>query len=222
MLGIAPAVSPWAWTPQEERSLGTAPDRELARRFGRTHAAVQARRIIKGIPSALPRARLWTPAEDARLGTKTDAEIGRLLGRGVAGVRRRRTLLHIRLNQWRAGNFMARKWTAAEEQLLGRLPDHDVAEQLGRSYYSVAARRRGLRRPARRSLVRRVHRARQRRVALDPAFTKQAGQEWTTAEELLLGSQPDRKLALQLGRSPTAVTKKRHTLGLPACRPQSK
>ena len=219
-LGMAPAVSAWTWTPEEERLLGTAPDRELARRFGRTPVAVQARRVIKRIPSALPTARRWTPREDARLGTKTDAEVGRLLGRGVAGVRRRRRLLHIRLNQWRVGKLMARKWTAAEERLLGRLPDHDVAEQLGRSYYSVVARRRSLRRPARPSLVRRVHRARQLRVGSDAAFTQQAGREWTTAEELLLGSQPDRKLALQLGRSPAAVAKKRRTLGVSPSRRQ--
>jgi hypothetical protein len=221
-LGIAPAVSPLAWTPEEERLLGTVTDRELARRLGRTVLAVQARRVIRRIPSVLPTARHWTPREDALLGTKTDAEVGRLLGRGATGVRRRRMLLHIRLNQWRVGNAVARKWTAAEEHLLGRLPDHDVAEQLGRSYHSVVARRRSLRRPARRSLVRRVHRARQRRVDSDAAFTKQAGQEWTTAEELLLGTQPDRKLALQLGRSPTAVAKKRLTLGVSACRRQSK
>ena len=215
-LGIAPAVSPWAWTRKEERLLGTKPDRELARQFGRTVAAVQARRVIRRIPSALPTARRWTPREDARLGTKTDAEIGRLLGRGAAGVRRRRRLLGIPLTQWLIGKFMVRKWTAAEEDLLGRLPDYDVADQLGRSYTSVAARRRSLRRPAIPSPVRRVHRARHRRK------TFSAWREWTVAEELLLGTQTDRKVALQMGRTTAAVTRKRSMLGVRAFMHESK
>jgi hypothetical protein len=219
-LGIARFASPWAWTPEEDRLLGTQPDRKLACRLGRTLAAVQVRRMRRRIPSALPAARRWTAREDALLGTKTDAEVGRLLGRGTAGVRRRRRLLHIRLTQWRNGNTIARKWTEAELDLLGRLPDSDVAERLGRSVNSVMVKRLSLQRPACPSKVRRV---RQRRVPSAVPSREQplGGGEWTVAEELLLGSRPDREVARRLGRSQTSVAKKRRTLGLPAFGRQS-
>jgi len=200
--------------------LGTEPDRKLARRLGRTLAAVQVRRIKRKIPSALPTARRWTAREDALLGTKADAEVGRLLGRGTAGVRRRRRLLHICLTQWRSGNTIARKWTQAELELLGRLPDSDVAEQLGRPVHSVMVKRLSLRRPACPSKVRRV---RQRRVpsAIPSREQPPDAREWTVAEELLLGSRPDREVAQRLGRSRTSVARKRRTLGLPAFGRQS-
>ena len=157
-LGIARFARAGAWGAKEERLLGTVPDRELARRLGRTPTAVQARRILKRIPSVLSRGRRWTAREDALLGTKSDAEIGRLLGRGLPGIRRRRRLLHIRLTQWPSGKTIARKWTQPEVQLLGRLPDTEVAERTGRKLRSVIGKRWSLGRPPCASKVRRVSR----------------------------------------------------------------
>jgi hypothetical protein len=206
-LGIARFPRDGAWTAKEERLLGTVPDRELARRLGRTPVAVQARRVFKGIPSVLSGGRRWTAREDALLGTKSDAEIGRLLGRGVPGVRRRRRLLHIRLTQWPSGKTIVRKWTEAEVQLLGCLPDTEVAERTGRQLRSVIGKRLSLGRPPCPSKVRRVR----RRPLVIPVR-----REWTLAEELMLGRRTDREVARELGRSKTSVTKKRQVLGLPA------
>lgn len=59
------------WTADDDRLLGTMPDKELARRLGRTFIAVRARRSLKGILTHWhPAVRQWTPAELAMLGTK--------------------------------------------------------------------------------------------------------------------------------------------------------
>ena len=122
-------------------------------------------------------------------------------------MRRRRRLLHIRLTQWPSGKTIARKWTEAEVQLLGCLPDTEVAERTGRQLRSVIGKRLSLGRPPCPSKVRRVR----RRPLVIPVR-----REWTLAEELMLGRRTDREVARELGRSKTSVTKKRQVLGLPA------
>jgi hypothetical protein len=241
-LGIARFPRPGAWTPEEDRLLGTAPDRKLARRLGRTLTSVQVRRRIKKMPSVWPTAIPWSAREDALLGTQPDAEVARVLGRGLAGVRRRRMLLHIRLKQWTnvlKGNI--RKWTSAEVRLLGRRPDRKLAEQLGRGYRSVVAKRLSLGRAAcpsgprptwwkprevrllgvvpDREVARRVGRSlaavqtrrRLKGVPPPPPKTK----PWRASEDDLLGSQPDEEIARLLGRAPDAVRKRRISLGVP-------
>ena len=88
------------YTPEEDKLMGTMPNRQLAKRLGRTRIAVQARRIHLGIPILNPISHVWTPAEDALLGTATDTEIAARLGRKIEVVCMRRQKLGIPNLYW--------------------------------------------------------------------------------------------------------------------------
>ena len=140
--------------------------------------------------------RPWTPREDALLGKLTDREVSRRLGRGMGGVRRRRWILGINVQAWHttgARSGIVRKWTAAEQQLAGTMPDAELARQLGRRYQSVARMRKSLGRPN----VRPPH----------PLG-------WKAWEEQLVGVLPDREVARRTGRSRDAVRARRRSKGL--------
>ena len=135
-----PAIhQPGAFTPEEDRLLGTMSDPETARRLHRSLASVTERRLRLKRPAFVP-CIPWTPREDALLGKLPDQEVGRRLDRGLAGVIRRRRILGIQLEEWPAPSArsgIARKWTAAEKQLVGTMPDVKLARRLGRRYQSV-------------------------------------------------------------------------------------
>src|SRR5687767_11381059 len=122
------------WKPEEERLLGTAPDREVARLLGRTRVAVSYRRCVLGIAPAEKRP--WTGQEERLLGTKPDKEVARLLGRSIKSVRSRRSLRKVR-----AYGFHGRAWTPSENRWLGIMPDAEVARRVNRSESAVKARR---------------------------------------------------------------------------------
>ena len=84
-----------AWSKKELRLLGRLPDRELARRLGRTYRAVQARRKRMGIDAATHPERTWTASEDvlARADRLTLRQIAVQLGRTVDSVKCRRRRL---------------------------------------------------------------------------------------------------------------------------------
>lgn len=82
--------------------LGTAPDKEIARKLNRDTSTVKARRRRLGIPANNPDYRSWQPAEDEQLGCGTVAEIARRLGRSEASVRQRQSRLKI--PAWRPGD----------------------------------------------------------------------------------------------------------------------
>lgn len=87
------------WTSAEEKLLGTAPDRDVARLIGRTEWAVKARRLKLHLPAiSPPRAKRrggWTSEMDERLGTAPDAEIAEQVGKSVSAVTHRRRRLGI-------------------------------------------------------------------------------------------------------------------------------
>ena len=81
------------YDPNEDKLMGTMPDRELALRLGRTHKAVEARRIHLGIPKFDPRIHKWTAEEDALLGVEADGQIASRLGLSISAVAHRRRRL---------------------------------------------------------------------------------------------------------------------------------
>jgi hypothetical protein len=80
------------WQPAEDKLLGTASDRELARRLGRSLSSVRQRMTQLGVQSPL---RHWTAADDALLGKMLDEAVARRLGRTVRAVSTRRQRLGI-------------------------------------------------------------------------------------------------------------------------------
>jgi hypothetical protein len=127
------------WTPEQDKLLGTAPDAEIARRFGRKTRTVEKRRLALGIPSNNPAYHQWTPDEDALLGTMPDRELARRLGVSLIAVVARRQRKHILSVEAR------RPWAPEDDRLLGTMADAELAEKLGRTEVAVAIRRRALR-----------------------------------------------------------------------------
>ena len=83
------------WTAEEERLLGTRPDREVAQLLHRTVRAIESQRHRLGIyrqPSIQLKARRWKPAELALLGTRIDSKLADRLGRteSSVGIQRRK------------------------------------------------------------------------------------------------------------------------------------
>jgi hypothetical protein len=85
------------WTPEDIALLGTVPDEEVARRTGRTAAAVRRKRWELAIPG--PASNRWTAAEVALLATLPDREVAEKAGRSVQAVVLKRIKSDIR-NRW--------------------------------------------------------------------------------------------------------------------------
>jgi hypothetical protein len=108
-LGHRPAEVRWArrgsgipghcrlkkWTKAQERWLGTASDRVVAQRLGRTERGVEDRRRRLGIAMKDSKHRLYTPADDRLLGTMPDEELARRLGRTPGAIEVRRVAFGI-------------------------------------------------------------------------------------------------------------------------------
>src|SRR5438034_1220312 len=76
--------------------LGTATDKVIAARIGRTREAVLHHRKIGGIPRAPPViAPAWTAEQDRLLGSMSDAEVAKRIGRGANAVTLHRQRLGI-------------------------------------------------------------------------------------------------------------------------------
>jgi hypothetical protein len=75
--------------------LGTASDREIAERLGRSVGSVLKRRLRLKIPNRHCQVVRWTGKERGLLGKKPDAQVARMLGRSVTAVLQRRVRLHI-------------------------------------------------------------------------------------------------------------------------------
>jgi hypothetical protein len=88
------------------------------------------------------------------------------------------------------------RWTAEEIDVLGRLPDAELSEILGRSVYSIQCQRKKWAIPGAERAIRR----------------------WTKAEDRQLGSATDEEIARRLKRSTLAVRLRRRKMGVPAVR----
>jgi len=196
------------WTPEEDALLGTMPDAVLARKLGRTAAAVRARRGVKRIRVKKD----WRPEDDKVLGTRKDREIAMLLGRHKANVAWRRKKLGI------PAKAKLRPWTAEEEALLGSKPDKELANLFGRTVLAVVMRRRALGRP-KPDPQPRVFKPCVATVPGKPNAT--AGNvkpgayycTWTVEEDALVGTMTDEEAARKLGCSVARVRRRRHLLG---------
>src|SRR5262249_8953770 len=104
--------------------------------------------------------RVWTAAErDGYRQRAVELDVGRFL----------------------VGPRLERQWKKAELQLLGTLPDEEVAARIGRTTNAVRIQRTGLGLP-------------------DPG-----GHGWTADELALLGTAPDEEVASRIGRTRGAV-----------------
>lgn len=94
-LGLLVRPHPPAWTPAEDRLLGTKPDTQIAAQLGRSRAQVRLRRIAMGRAPVVKAATrfAWTPDQDHLLGTASDGAIARQLGRTRFSVQLRRLKL---------------------------------------------------------------------------------------------------------------------------------
>jgi hypothetical protein len=169
------------WTLEEDRLLGTKPDKALARKFARPVSAVRHRRWKKRIRVRKD----WRPADDRILGTRKDREVALLLGRTQSNVSWRRKKLGI------PPKAMPRRWTPKEEALLGSKPDKELARKFGRTVLAVGARRceLGLPKPdAAFKVVKVVAPDVRRRNPANTANTKPGARycPWTQEEDALL------------------------------------
>ena len=139
----------------------------------------------------MPHGIAWADDEERLLGTLSDQDLAQRLGRSLRAIILRRHQLHI-------PKFHSRRrpWTQAEEELLGTMPDRRFARKFKRSVRSVIVRRceKGI------PLLRRLKR------------------RWTPADDKLLGARPDAQVALLLGISRLAVSRRRQRLGISARR----
>lgn len=176
------------WTPEDEKLLGTMPDREVASLLKRSKRAVTLRRRLKGIAYTNPALRPWSASELEMVGRLSDPEIARRTGHPLASVGKKRREL----------GFLVRPhtkdWTPEEEKLLGTMTDDKVARLLHRNRPDVN----------------------RRRLALGIAASGQHANyvSWTLAEERLIGTASDSAIAVKTGRSKCAVQRRRIALGL--------
>ncbi len=196
------------WTVEEDRLLGTMPDRELARRLGRTVTAVTHRRSVKHVQIMKP----WRPGDLKVLGTRSDEEIALLLGGPISTVRTKR---------WSLGTppkAKFRPWTAAEEAALGTRPDEELARALGRRVKTVARRRQELGKSKPGGGVKWIKVAAQgvgTAGAVNTAKGKRGWCTWKPEQDALLGRFTDAEVARKLGIKLPRVRRRRMLLGVP-------
>lgn len=187
-LGIPrPNLLALPWSELEDSLLGRLPDVVLSRQLNRTLAAVRFRRCDRKIPPCISLPDQWRseiaklrPAlrqvrlEKRKRTTRTVKPVSRFRRRGRDS--RPRTL---------------RRWTAAEDKLLGTVPDAELARRLERSEISVMRRR-------------------LRMGIFVPGRTKL----WTSEDDALVGTMPDGELARKINRTLQAVKVRRQQKGL--------
>ena len=120
------------WTVDEDRLLGTKPDRALAKKFSRTTTAVAARRHLKHISLI----KKWRPEDDKLLGNRPDAQVAMLLKRPRYQVAYRRRQFGI---AFKHPDYHL--WKPGEIAMLGRQPDRKIAELTGRTVKNVRHKR---------------------------------------------------------------------------------
>ncbi|HEY1719492.1 MAG TPA: hypothetical protein VGH42_14525 [Verrucomicrobiae bacterium] len=187
------AAASRAYTPDEDRLLGTMTDARLGKLIGRSKYSIRKRRQRLG-KSLLRRLRRdWTPEEDSLLGKFSDKEVARRLKRTYGSVQSRRLKLKVA-----PCHSQFTPWSAEQNGWIGVLRVEEIVRRTGRSIQAV--RRRG-------SIL---------RPDLFPRGLRWNGRAWLADEVQLLGTMPDAVLAAQLGRTRSSVSHKREKLGVPA------
>jgi len=199
-----------AWTADENRLLGTMPDRTLAQQLKRTIGAVRARRRMLGLPPVVS-AKPWLPEHLALLGKVSDRIASQITGHPISSVRAKRIGLgrtepgakHPSRRQTRAAFAVTTKpkvfgvrWSPQEDRLLGSMSDGALALKLGRSVEAVSMRRVRL------------------RISLAQPIVK----SWDDEEVRLLGKLTDKEVSELTGRSRVGVAIMRRKLGIPVVR----
>jgi hypothetical protein len=110
------------WTADEDRLLGTMPDRAVTARLGFSRRTIAKRRRELQIAPYQPPGRPWTGAEEELLGTMPDRKLARRLIRSVVSVKWRRSVRHLPVFSPKI-----HRWTPADDKLLSERPDEQVA-----------------------------------------------------------------------------------------------
>jgi predicted transcriptional regulator len=93
--GACPPAAGRPFTPEEDALLGTAKDREIAKKLDRDLQTIQKRRNRLGIPAFAKRRIAWTATLDKKLGKVTDEMLALKIGCSVSAVTYRRRLLKV-------------------------------------------------------------------------------------------------------------------------------
>lgn len=140
-----------AWTSTEIDLLGTAPDKAVAKQIGRTTMAVTLKRSKLCIQSCNPEQRPKNVWEDldavAKLGRVPDAQLADELGVHVSSVCAARKARSIpACNPKHSRPTGAGRWGEVNSELLGTLPDREIADRIGvtRTAVVAARKRRGI------------------------------------------------------------------------------
>ena len=178
------------WTDLEHSLLGALPDRVLCRYLGRTLAAVRFRRGDNGIPHCASPPDKW-PSVIAKLSpalrqVRADKKGALAIVAKTGRYRRRGKDSRPRKVRW---------FTSAEDRLLGKFSDRELARRFNRLEVSVQGRR-------------------VRLGILLPGRKK----PWTADQDALLGTMPDNELAPSISRTLAAVRIRRQHKGIPPWR----
>ncbi len=177
-----PAPKPVKWTAPMRRLLGKQSDAKVAVRLGISAEAVFIERQRRGIqpaaslPGSIPRNH-----RVAEIVRKSIAEASEILGVTPDTVRILRKDLGV------PGTLPPISWTKRALRGLGKVPDAEIAAELGCSKETVARKRRKLG---------------IRLVNIRP---------WTPEEHALVGTLPDRVVARKIGRTRAAVANRRRS-----------
>lgn len=184
-----PAANRFEWPEELVALLGKRPDGELAELAGVHPDTVAEERQRRGIEAFIPKQRIdWTPEVIAMLGTDSDYQIAAWLGISRGAVFSKRRALGIPpYNPPPHNSWHELEWPAEALDLLGKVPDGEIAEMIGVAVSTVGTKR--------------------RRLEIPPYRPKAPRIDWTQEKLELLGVVPDWKVARQLGVSTVAVTK---------------
>lgn len=138
------------------------------------------------------------------LGKKSDRDVARQIGRSQGTVRHKRHTLNI------PSLTPMRRWTEAENRLLGTLPDAELAGRLNRGITDLeVAQRLGC--------PQNIVRHKRITLGIRACHPLTSYRLWTPAENKLLGTQPDSDIGRRLNRTRASVIRRRHLLKIPVC-----
>lgn len=237
-----PRRPPIDWTPEMIAVLGTDADRAIAAALGVDHRSVFRKRRLLGIPPHVAPMQkekpgfAWTPETLALLGTQSERQIAKRLGISAATVHNKRRDLGItsyRPPQERIA------WTAEMLALLGAVPDRTIARRFKMTNESVKHKRDELglaphqqksrmivRTRALAAILKLPNRELRARYGIGKGTALKLRREfgiptpdarnhrWTPERLSRLGTEPDARLAHEMGLTPGAVSDKRRRLGI--------